>query len=476
MPDTQTKSLTDIALATSTNQTLVVSSGPGALPTTPSTLTYNNSTQTLGVGAVAAVPRINHGTQGGTFGNPTPQTLWTHQPADTTSFGPWQTLSAGQFFTYRSSTIWDPVLYLGYNPNRDPSAPGRNDLHTLTYNLEANYQNVADGRLTCEAYVEFQSKFNDGVNRLQRRPWGCTLDQATSSTRFFIELGPPLANYGYFAIVGGVDPGGDFTIAQVTTGTSAATSTCVFSSPTTVNSSFGVLGASTVGSTSAGSAAAQLESTAANGSTPIFAGYASGNLSPVVKIDPAGNLSIQTGVQNTCALTIYDNTDPGNYGAIGFQFGPTTPGAASQLRNYCPTGGYDSDLAIWLSTSATNGPLQERMRIHGATGTVNLTNNLVVGGSLSVGGGATLSKILPASAVLAFPSIAANSQQELTISLTGATAGAMVSLGPPAALAVGLIATARVSAAGVVTVRVSNITGSPITPASATYNVVVFNP
>lgn len=96
--------------------------------------------------------------------------------------------------------------------------------------------------------------------------------------------------------------------------------------------------------------------------------------------------------------------------------------------------------------------------------------------SLSVGGGSALTKILPASATLDFPSIAAGGQQELTISVTGAAVGSAVASGPPTTLGAGLTVDAWVSAADTVKIRLSNITGSPIDPASATYKVVVFNP
>lgn len=85
------------------------------------------------------------------------------------------------------------------------------------------------------------------------------------------------------------------------------------------------------------------------------------------------------------------------------------------------------------------------------------------------------SKARTATAALDFGSIAAGATAELTISVTGATTGAAVALGPPAALEAGLVATGYVSAAGTVTVRLHNTTGGAIDPAAATWRATVFN-
>lgn len=80
---------------------------------------------------------------------------------------------------------------------------------------------------------------------------------------------------------------------------------------------------------------------------------------------------------------------------------------------------------------------------------------------------------LTATATLDFPSIPANSTAELTVTVTGATAGSPVMLGAPAAIEAGLIFCGYVSAADTVTVRVHNQTGGAIDPASATWTVSV---
>jgi hypothetical protein len=74
---------------------------------------------------------------------------------------------------------------------------------------------------------------------------------------------------------------------------------------------------------------------------------------------------------------------------------------------------------------------------------------------------------------LDFGSIAAAASADLTITLTGVAVGDSVALGLPAAPTAGIVFQAFVSAANTVTVRATNITGSAVDPASATYRVTV---
>lgn len=77
---------------------------------------------------------------------------------------------------------------------------------------------------------------------------------------------------------------------------------------------------------------------------------------------------------------------------------------------------------------------------------------------------------------LNFPSVGGHSQQELGIGLEGAKVGAdmlvtAVNGAPP-----GLAFDGFVAAENVVTIRCINYTGGAINPASATYQVMVWNP
>lgn len=82
--------------------------------------------------------------------------------------------------------------------------------------------------------------------------------------------------------------------------------------------------------------------------------------------------------------------------------------------------------------------------------------------------------ILTATAVLDFPSIAAGTIQALAITVTGAATGDAVALGPPSGIEANLMWSGRVSAANTVTIRLLNISGAPIDPASATWRATVF--
>lgn len=95
---------------------------------------------------------------------------------------------------------------------------------------------------------------------------------------------------------------------------------------------------------------------------------------------------------------------------------------------------------------------------------------------LRVGTGGTHTDLIAsATATLDFGSISAAGSADLTITVTGASVGDSVALGLPATPASGIVWNAFVSAANTVTVRASNITGSAVDPASATYRATVLS-
>lgn len=103
------------------------------------------------------------------------------------------------------------------------------------------------------------------------------------------------------------------------------------------------------------------------------------------------------------------------------------------------------------------------------TGIQSFTNGI------SVGDGATIDKVLTATAALDFASVAAGATAELTITVTGAAANDGVVLGPPTTISAGLNWNGYVSAANTVTVRIHNTTGVAIDPASATWRATVIS-
>ncbi|PWT99273.1 MAG: hypothetical protein C5B51_27620 [Terriglobia bacterium] len=86
---------------------------------------------------------------------------------------------------------------------------------------------------------------------------------------------------------------------------------------------------------------------------------------------------------------------------------------------------------------------------------------------------ATIPSYLSSSAALDFASIASAGCSELTLPVPGATAGDGVVPGWPAGLEAGLIGTMRVSAANTVAVRLCNLSGTPLDPASATFKATI---
>lgn len=107
---------------------------------------------------------------------------------------------------------------------------------------------------------------------------------------------------------------------------------------------------------------------------------------------------------------------------------------------------------------------------------VNNTGGYVkVGGTtdqaLTAAGG--VMTILSGTASLDFPSTASNAESELTITITGAAIGDVVSLGGPV-WATSTYYIAYVSATNTVTVRYRNMTVSAVDPASATFKVKIF--
>lgn len=89
--------------------------------------------------------------------------------------------------------------------------------------------------------------------------------------------------------------------------------------------------------------------------------------------------------------------------------------------------------------------------------------------------GTLIDLIVAATATLDFGSISAGASADLTITVTGAAVGDKVAPGLPSSPAAGIVFNYFVSAADTVTVRATNVTGSPVDPASASYSVEVFS-
>lgn len=105
----------------------------------------------------------------------------------------------------------------------------------------------------------------------------------------------------------------------------------------------------------------------------------------------------------------------------------------------------------------------------GLTVTTDGAGNPIV----ALAAGSQFKGILSATASLAFGTITTLAQAELTISVTGATVGSSVEIGPPAAIEAGILLMGYVSTASTVTVRAVNTTALSITMATNTFRATV---
>ena len=112
-------------------------------------------------------------------------------------------------------------------------------------------------------------------------------------------------------------------------------------------------------------------------------------------------------------------------------------------------------------------------------GDKQFNNNLLVLGSLTVGGGAAVGKILMASASLDFPTTNTGATTEVAITVTGAATGDPVFLGVPSGAYTSSSSAdsyeAYVSSVDTVRVRYTNLTGTGRNPNPGTFTVVVFH-
>lgn len=161
-------------------------------------------------------------------------------------------------------------------------------------------------------------------------------------------------------------------------------------------------------------------------------------------------------------------TDPGAGNLeIGFErVGVNTPAGSPTAKLHIGAG---VAAAMGAPFKYTSGVANQTVLENGAKN-FNGTNEFLTAGGVNY----TMAKTLTATAALDFPNTAAQSSSDLTIALTGAADGDVVSLGVPvAALNPDSCYTAFVSAANTVTVRFNNYSAGAIDPASGTFRVSI---
>jgi hypothetical protein len=180
-------------------------------------------------------------------------------------------------------------------------------------------------------------------------------------------------------------------------------------------------------------------------------------------------------------------------GAFNASSGNQTILAVSPTMNQSSTAGYTMLLVNPTETATGSGTKRLIDAQVGGSTRFNVDNsgNVFTNGTLDLGNasdttiarasagvvtieGNTVSTRLTNTATLDFPSVSAQSQASLTMTVTGAVTGDAVALGvPTAAVTNGIDYTAWVSAADTVTVRAANYSAGPLDPASGTFRATI---
>jgi uncharacterized protein YdbL (DUF1318 family) len=174
------------------------------------------------------------------------------------------------------------------------------------------------------------------------------------------------------------------------------------------------------------------------------------------------------------AGTAYFYVDSNGTLTVGHNLTLTCPSPCSVLAGVTAFPVNSIPLFTWTATGGTwdvAGALDKRAFLSGKTlnaGTGIVTLDTGSAMSISVDS-AAVPTYLTASATLSFGSIANGTCADTTFPLTGAAAGNSVAPGLPGGLEAGLIANMRVSAANTLAVRLCNLSGAAVSPASATY-------
>lgn len=160
-------------------------------------------------------------------------------------------------------------------------------------------------------------------------------------------------------------------------------------------------------------------------SVDIGGGYTI-NTGTGLKIDADGNLQMNGALElNGYATTTASN---GNFETAG----TLTVVGNSVLASADIGGAYVAGTGTGLTVDAT-GKLQlnGNLEVHGYATTTAANGNIATEGSLVIGSGTAITKHLSNSIALNFPLVGANDCEELTITVTGAADGDVVTLGMP---------------------------------------------
>jgi len=142
-------------------------------------------------------------------------------------------------------------------------------------------------------------------------------------------------------------------------------------------------------------------------------------------------------------------------------------GAATQKSRHATRANFLGGLVRTTGTFAV-GTLNATGALNAPAGSID---DLTVSGSLILGGEVT--KMLSGSAAVAIPTVASGAEGTVTMSLTGAIVGDIVTVNGPSTLPAGLILRGVVTAPDEVTIYAVNASAASITGASHTLNVML---
>jgi hypothetical protein len=196
---------------------------------------------------------------------------------------------------------------------------------------------------------------------------------------------------------------------------------------------------------------------------------------PTFQTVALGGLRVTTDGTALGPVACSNVTASGNIDAAQFRL--TSDGNGAVLRAWAGPGNFsliDGSGGVALSKSSGGTTHVGGTALNGAL-QVTTGGAVAISGTLRVGGGTVVQNILSATATLDFPSIAASSFADLTITVTGAVSGDTVIVNPIAGSATtDVVYTGWVSAANTVTIRASNVSSTTARdPASGTFRATV---
>ena len=279
-----------------------------------------------------------------------------------------------------------------------------------------------------------------------------------------------------------------------TGGTSTTTKPQLLVEPTGTTSTGWNTAGTAIGVNSGSSFAGYLLDLQKNGVTKLSVDT-NGTLLSAFGVTAAGSIGAGTGFYSNVGLGVQSSNTSvklANNGALSsantFAALVTNNSAMTQTSGsngclqitptYNQTSGTAANTDLLINRTQTAVGSGSQLLIDAQVGSISkfkVDNNggLTASGTVTVGSGTAITRVLSATATLDFPSIASNDTHTLTITVTGAVAGDSVFLGCPAGLDAGLIFCASVTATNTVTVRMHNSSGGSTDPASATFRATV---